>query len=580
MESRQSESYDRIQLILDSAPMSVTLYDSTYSLIDCNMESVRMFGLSNKEHFIKEWNGRFYDFFPPYQACGTETKKKTSLMFEKAASEGRTQFDWMHLTADGEELPTEVTLVRIDHQNAPMFVAYVRDLRLLKMLEKQRLEIAEESQRSKSRFLARMSHEVRTPLNAVMGAAEIQLQKGGHPPDTEEAFLRIHNSSRLLLRLINDIFDISKVEPGEMEGVSAEEVLGMEVAESQQDLKSTQAHLKRIVLHNHEPMPYGRVLVVDDVESNLYVAKHLLLPYGLAIQTAESALEAIARVKNGQFYDIIFMDHMMPGMDGIEAMKALRELGYNRPIVALTANATSSAAEMFMDNGFSGFIPKPINPADLDIYLMRFIRDKQPAEVIEAARHAIQVNVSADEFTDSLKPFFLLDAKKAISVLEPLMFRQEIDSASCKMLVITTHAMKSALFNIGYAELSREAAALEQAGRNKNEEAIRKLTPPFLESVREIIQDFSQDCEDKAPDFDDDTVFLRERLFAISDACEAYDQKIVSDLLNELRSKPSSRQTRSLLDTIDGYLLLSEFEDAAIAVRQAAELLENESSVF
>ena len=133
-------------------------------------------------------------------------------------------------------------------------------------------------------------------------------------------------------------------------------------------------------------MPYGNVLIVDDVETNIYVTKGLLSPYGLKIDSALSGFEAIDKIKSGSIYDIIFMDHMMPKMDGIEATKILRELGYICPIVALTANALVGQAEMFLANGFDDFISKPIDVRQLNAVLNKLIRDKQPPEVLEAAR--------------------------------------------------------------------------------------------------------------------------------------------------------------------------------------------------
>jgi PleD family two-component response regulator len=97
-------------------------------------------------------------------------------------------------------------------------------------------------------------------------------------------------------------------------------------------------HMNKVQV-TRTPMPYGKVLIVDDAESNLYVAKGLMAPYGLSIETAASGFEAIDKIKGGAVYDIIFMDHMMPKMDGIEAVKIIRGLGYSRPIIALTANA-------------------------------------------------------------------------------------------------------------------------------------------------------------------------------------------------------------------------------------------------
>ena len=396
------------------------------------------------------------------------------------------------------------------------------------------LEIAEESNRAKSKFLAKMSHEMRTPMNSVRGLSEIQLQKGNHPPETEEAFSRIYNSSSLLLSIINDILDLSKVEAGKMEimpssydtasmivdtvqlnimyigskmidfdlyvdenlpvtligdeirikqilnnllsnsfkytekGIvklslhieeceddiilvvavsdtgqgmtpeqldnlfdefarfnerenyniegsglgltivhqlvqmmdgsvsvasevgkgttftlrlpqkkSGEEVLGANAATSLQNLKGTKRTMNRETKIDIEPMPYGRVLVVDDVEANLYVAEGFLSAYEIKVELAESGALAISKIEAGEEYDIIFMDQMMPEMDGIETTKILRKMGYSRPIVALTANAFSDSMQMFMENGFSGYASKPIDFEQMDSHLKRFIRDKQ-----------------------------------------------------------------------------------------------------------------------------------------------------------------------------------------------------------
>jgi signal transduction histidine kinase/CheY-like chemotaxis protein len=125
-----------------------------------------------------------------------------------------------------------------------------------------------------------------------------------------------------------------------------------------------------------EDMSYGSVLIVDDVEMNLFVAKLLLRPYGLKVDTASSGFEAIDKITAGKVYDVIFMDHVMPKMDGIEAVKILRDRGYTNPIVALTANAVSGQADVFLSNGFNDFISKPINLRILDVVLNKHVRDK------------------------------------------------------------------------------------------------------------------------------------------------------------------------------------------------------------
>ncbi|MDR0652195.1 MAG: response regulator, partial [Synergistaceae bacterium] len=136
-------------------------------------------------------------------------------------------------------------------------------------------------------------------------------------------------------------------------------------------------------------MPYERVLIVDDVTTNLDVAKGLLIPYGLSIDCASSGREAIEKIRSisdgapaSEKYDIVFMDHMMPEMDGIETTRVIRgEIGteYARtvPIIALTANAISGNEDMFLAAGFNGFIPKPIDIMALDAALNKWVREKQ-----------------------------------------------------------------------------------------------------------------------------------------------------------------------------------------------------------
>ncbi|MDR0347435.1 MAG: response regulator [Coriobacteriales bacterium] len=161
-------------------------------------------------------------------------------------------------------------------------------------------------------------------------------------------------------------------------------------------------------------LPHGRVLVVDDVAVNIAVAEGLLEPYGIEVDSAFCGQEAVDKVRavaelvpkggegslegsggggagsgadgadasdgtstNPKPYDIIFMDHMMPGMDGIEATQRIRALdsAYARsvPIVALTANALTGNEEMFLNNGFTGFISKPIDIELLDETVNRWI---------------------------------------------------------------------------------------------------------------------------------------------------------------------------------------------------------------
>ena len=119
-----------------------------------------------------------------------------------------------------------------------------------------------------------------------------------------------------------------------------------------------------------------RALIVDDEPMNLVVASSLFREYKMVIDTAGSGKESIKKYREND-YEIVFMDHMMPEMDGVEAMKQIkasaRDLGRNVAVIALTANAVSGAREMFIQEGFDGFIAKPINIADFERVVSRVL---------------------------------------------------------------------------------------------------------------------------------------------------------------------------------------------------------------
>jgi len=124
--------------------------------------------------------------------------------------------------------------------------------------------------------------------------------------------------------------------------------------------------------------PGAKILIVDDIGTNLKVAEGLMLPYKMRIDLCMSGSAAIEAVKKHQ-YDLVLMDHMMPQMDGIEATKLIREEGYTElPIIALTANAISGIKEMFLENGFNDFLSKPIDTFKLNAILAKWIpKEKQ-----------------------------------------------------------------------------------------------------------------------------------------------------------------------------------------------------------
>ncbi|MDR3305167.1 MAG: response regulator, partial [Clostridiales Family XIII bacterium] len=130
-------------------------------------------------------------------------------------------------------------------------------------------------------------------------------------------------------------------------------------------------------------LPYARVLVVDDVPTNLDVAKGMMKPYGMTVDCVTSGQKAIDLIRAAAMkYDAIFMDHMMPEMDGIEATKIIREkigteYAKHVPIIALTANAVVGTDKIFLQNGFQAFLSKPIDIIKMDEVITMWVRDKE-----------------------------------------------------------------------------------------------------------------------------------------------------------------------------------------------------------
>ncbi|GBU25245.1 aerobic respiration control sensor protein ArcB [Fibrobacteria bacterium R8-3-H12] len=344
-------------------------------------------------------------------------------------------------------------------------------------------------------------------------------------------------------------------------------VLGKELVESLQNFRYISYSQIKNARIEREPMPYGSVLIVDDVESNLYVAKGLLQPYKLIIDTADNGEEAIEKIKSGKVYDVIFMDHMMPEMDGVETVKTIRELGYANPIIALTANALGGQAEIFLKTGFDGFISKPIDIHQLNTVLNKFIRDKQSPEVIGEIRRQyalskISVRNSNFKMSSTMELAFARDARKKLLVLEAIS--KNINTATdedLQLFTLNANAIKSVLANVGEKALSEAAYELEKAGKDGNRAVISSDTQIFLDSLREIIQ-MVESNEDSTISDEEDIAYLRTKLLEFRHACSAYDKKYAKSVLSDLYSKRWSRRTKELLATLSELLLHSDFEEA------------------
>jgi CheY-like chemotaxis protein len=343
-------------------------------------------------------------------------------------------------------------------------------------------------------------------------------------------------------------------------------LIGRELAENLENYQDFDTSKSKINVIIREHMPYGKVLLVDDNETNLYVAEGLLSPYGLKITTADSGFLAIEKVESKESYDIIFMDHMMPQMDGIETTQKLREMGYEGIIVALTANALVGNDEMFLQSGSDGFLAKPIDIRQLNEILNKFVRDRYPEEV---RRQKVKVmGMTAEQpkkpgLTDKkLMQIFCRGAAKAIVTM------RETKASDVKLFTTTAHAMKSALANIGENEISEFAAALEDAGIKGDTEYIMANAEQFFEMLDDLIKSMIPHITETAnePDAgtDEDIGYLIEQLRLLKQACEDYKSKESIQLLEKLIERKWNREIMAKLKEIhDKLYFSSDFEEAA-----------------
>jgi len=346
------------------------------------------------------------------------------------------------------------------------------------------------------------------------------------------------------------------------QAIKGDSVLGQELAESLQNFQTSGRSFKKRHNFDYEQMPYGKVLVVDDVESNIYVAKGLLLPYGINVDTASSGYEALELIRKGNVYDIIFMDHMMPDMDGIETAKQIYSEGYKKPIVALTANTIIGQEELFINNGFSGFISKPIDVTALNNHLIRLIKNEYPDDIKEAAKRLSPIK---QEVSIAITESFLRDAKHSLEVFKklrkcPVRLWNDDD---LKHFTIHIHGIKSALTNIGKTSLKEVARYLEESGRNKNINSIEGKFEYFIEDLREVVNKLEETVRPTKYTENENKELLIARLSEIKEFCIKYKKKSARNILKELNKSLWTKETSIFLKSLSKHLLHSAFEEAA-----------------
>ena len=244
--------------------------------------------------------------------------------------------------------------------------------------------------------------------------------------------------------------------------------------------------------------PEARVMVVDDNELNLDVTEGILQPYGIRVTRASSGPESIELFKDRRF-DVIFMDHMMPVMDGVEAMKRIRQMpgGNDVVIIALTANALNGADAEYRKSGFDGFLAKPVEMKEMDDTLRKYLpKDKIVDRVAKTNTVEDDGPVSAvpeiDEETGlnycmGSRDLYKKILAKYADVTKISDLETSYAAADWEAYRIAAHSVKSTSLNIGAVKLSEHAKEMEYAARDGDTELIKNRHEGFLEEYRSVI---------------------------------------------------------------------------------------------
>ncbi|MCL1815296.1 MAG: ATP-binding protein [Treponema sp.] len=355
------------------------------------------------------------------------------------------------------------------------------------------------------------------------------------------------------------------------------EIIGPDVADSLQKFRFSgnkheqNSRLKRISL------PYARVLVVDDNITNLDVAKGLLKLYGMKVDCVTSGQDAIDAIRlEKQRYNAVFMDHMMPEMDGIEAAGIIRNIGTeyakNVPIIALTANAIIGNEEMFLSKGFQSFVSKPIETSRLDDVVWEWVRDKNRENTLtkisiggqafpdirsgQERRDAsdrregidrrtkkweiveLDIQKGINRFDGNEELFFNILRSYAVNTLPLLETIKGVNQDNLADYAITVHGIKGSSHGIYADAIGAMAEALEKAAKAGDFDFVNANNPAFLEALRKLVADITEALSDDAAmegrqKKDKPGLELLSRLLG---ACKNYDIEKLNAVMAEIES--------------------------------------------
>ncbi len=327
--------------------------------------------------------------------------------------------------------------------------------------------------------------------------------------------------------------------------------------------------------------PGARILAVDDTPMNLTVLRGLLKRTQVRLDCVESGAKALS-VFRLHAYDLVFLDHRMPGMDGIQTLHAMRELNDPRnrdvPIVALTANVFNTAREQYFEEGFDDYLSKPIDSVKLEELLIRHL-PKAKVHILDGSGE--EEKWSEEGFVPKMVPEGI-DYELAVQtcggsqILKQVAeeFRTDIESRAVRMesdvdsgniddFTIQVHALKSSARLLGAIRLSERAAYLESCGKRGDLVEIEQQMPYMMKDYRSYIQKLDMMLgtkqETDKPLLSQDE--LKYYLAGLRELAEAFDFDSLDIAINEM----------------DGYRMPEDFKETFVKIKEAVMTVDREA---
>jgi CheY-like chemotaxis protein len=347
--------------------------------------------------------------------------------------------------------------------------------------------------------------------------------------------------------------------------------------------------------------PTARVLIVDDLKTNLVVTEGLLQPYGMQTDLCKSGAEAIVAVSLNR-YDLVLMDHMMPVMDGIEATFHIRSQAtggdrYNKtlPIVAMTANAVAGMRETFLISGFSDYLSKPIDTTALDTILEAWIPEGKKERPPDSGEHE---NKKSLEYTplmdidglDVLKGIRLTGGtyERYVRVLEEFHgeglekireLENKLKAEDLQQFTIYAHAIKNGCMISGADDLAKAAGELESAGARGDIEFIRENVAWFILDLEKLLDGVRNALSSGSPEEKKDYVgigALKEHLERYKTALKSYSTKEIREITGFLQSVRYDAETGRAVRDILHMRLIGNYDEALALISSLLDSLKEQ----